>query len=254
MKLIIGNLKMNLLTPAERDRYLESFQKELANKNLENLEIVLCPPVLHLDVFAEKIAGKNVAVGAQNIFWDDRGSYTGEISPLMVKNFGGQYAIVGHSERRKYFGETDEMFNVKIKAALKNDLAVVFCVGETAEEKKMHQTSEVITQQLEKGLNELPLMKINKLVVAYEPVWAVGSDEVPAQDEIMLVRILIRKILIAKLGEEYANKIKILYGGSVNARTAEDVCLKPGMDGVLVGRESLIPVEFLRIAEIINKA
>lgn len=252
-KLIVGNLKMNILTVAERDRYCESFTKELGTKALAGVEIVLCPPVIHLENFAQKLKGGKVAIGVQNVFWDDRGSFTGEVSPLMVKNFGADYVIVGHSERRRYFGESDEMFNAKMKAALKNDLNVVFCVGETLEEKKANQTSEVIAEQLGKGLAELPLMKISKIVIAYEPVWAVGSDEVPSEDEIMLAKILIRKILVAKLGAEYADKVRILYGGSVNARTVEQVCLKPGMDGVLVGRESLIPVEFLRIAEIIDK-
>lgn len=244
---------MNLLTPAERDRYCESFAKELSGKELGETEIVLCPPVLHLENFVQKLKDGRVAVGAQNVFWEDRGSFTGEVSPLMVKNFGASHVIVGHSERRRYFGETDEMNNAKINAALKNDLSVVFCVGETQAQKEANQTSAVIAAQLQAGLAEIPLMKIGKIVIAYEPVWAVGTDQVPTEDEIMLAQILIKKILIAQFGQEYANKIKILYGGSVNARTAEQVCVKPGMDGVLVGRESLIPVEFLKIAEIIAK-
>lgn len=252
-KIIVGNLKMNILTVAERDRYCDSFVNELKSKELSSTEIVLCPPVVHLESFVRQLNDENISIGVQNVFWDDRGSFTGEVSPLMVKNFGADYVIVGHSERRRYFGETDEIFNAKIIASLRHNLNVVFCVGETLEEKKTNQTSEVIMRQINQGLNDIPQTKIGRIVIAYEPVWAVGSDAVPSEDEIMLARILIKKVLTQKFGAEYADKIRILYGGSVNARTAQQVCVKPGMDGVLVGRESLIPVEFLRIAEIINQ-
>ena len=251
--MIVGNLKMNILTSAERDRYSESFLKELQAKKFSGIEIMVCPPILHLENFVEKFKNEKVSVGVQNFFWEDRGSYTGEISPLMARNFGADFALVGHSERRNYFGETDLIFNAKIKAALRNDLNVIFCVGETEEEKKAQKTNDVIEHQIKIGLKEIPSNKIGKITIAYEPVWAVGSDLIPAEDEIMSVRILIRKTLIAELGKEYAEKIRILYGGSVNSRTVEQVCVKSGMDGVLVGRESLIPNEFLRIAEIINK-
>lgn len=252
MKYIIGNLKMNLLTPAERERYFETFVRELKGKNLSDVSVVLCPPALHLEKFVEKIGQEKVFIGAQNIFWEDRGSFTGEISSLMAKQFGAEYAIVGHSERRDIFGELNATANLKIQAALKNGLIPVYCIGETKKERQSNKTYEVIARQLKEGLAEIPLSKINKVIIAYEPVWAVGSDEVPSADEIMGTKILIKKTVGDMFGLADAEKVCVLYGGSVSSKTVGQVCIEPGMDGVLVGRESLIPMEFLKIAEIIN--
>lgn len=252
-KLAIGNLKMNLLTPAERDRYIESFQKVIEKIQILNTEIVLCPPALHIETFAKSLAGEKISVGAQNCFWEDRGSFTGEISPLMLKNFSTTHVIIGHSERRRYFGETDGIFNAKLSSALQAGLTPVYCIGETADEKQGGKTATVLVNQLEKGLKDVPLAKIGKIILAYEPVWAVGTDLVPNENDILVVKILIKKYLTEKFGNSVAEKMMILYGGSVNAKTVEQVCNGPEMDGVLVGRESLIPVEFLKIAEIIDK-
>lgn len=252
-KLIIGNLKMNILTPVERDRYFESFKTVLKQKNFSRSHIVLCPPVLHMETFAKKIKHKSVSFGAQNIFWEDRGSFTGEVSSLMVKNFGGEFVIVGHSERRKYFGETDAIINGKMQAALKANVVPVLCVGESQEQHQQGKTGSVIIGQLEHAFAEVPLAKLSKVVIAYEPIWAVGTDLVPTEHDILVVKILIKKFLTDHFGASVAEKIKILYGGSVNAKTVQQVCNQPEMDGVLVGRESLIPVEFLKIAEIIDQ-
>lgn len=251
-KLIVGNLKMNLLTIAERDRYLESLRKELKEKKLSDSEIVVCPPAVHLESFVARSEGEDFAVGAQNIFWEDRGSFTGEISALMVKNIGAKFVIVGHSERRKYFGETDEIVKAKINSVLGADLTPILCVGETMEEKEDGKTATVITNQIHGGLADVPLSRISSVVIAYEPVWAVGSDRIPTSDEIMSVKILIKKIFADTFGNPVAEKMRVLYGGSVKASTAKQVCLDADMDGVLVGRESLIPLEFAKIAEIIN--
>lgn len=253
MKLIVGNLKMNLLTVAERDRYLESLKKELKGKNLSDCEIVVCPPSLHLESFVGKVENSDFAVGAQNIFWEDRGSFTGEISAPMVKNIGAQYVIIGHSERRKYFDETNEVVKVKISSALSAGLVPVCCVGETLEDRHGGKTADVIISQIHEGLADVPVSKIASVVIAYEPVWAVGSDVIPTSDEIMEVRILIKKIFADTFGQPVAEKMKILYGGSVKAATAKQTCVDSGMDGVLVGRESLIPMEFIKIAEIISQ-
>lgn len=250
--MIVGNLKMNLLTSNERERYLESFRGELKKKKIVGAELVLCPPVIHLETFFKKIKNKQVSFGAQNIAWEERGSFTGEISAPMVKGLGGKYVIVGHSERRKYSAETNELANVKIKLALKNGLSPIYCVGETREERESGEMAKVIVKQLREGLQEIVSTKIASVVIAYEPVWAVGSDAVPTSNEILEVKILIRKILTEMFGPTIAGKIAILYGGSVKATMVKQVCLEPEMDGVLVGRESLIPVEFLKIAEIID--
>ncbi|HBI33548.1 MAG TPA: triose-phosphate isomerase [Candidatus Moranbacteria bacterium] len=252
-KLIVGNLKMNLLTVAERDRYLESFKKEIQGKNLTDCEIVLCPPAIHLESFAGKIEKNNFSVGAQNIFWEDRGSFTGEISAPMVKNIGVEYVIVGHSERRKNFNETNEIVKAKINSTLNANLTPICCVGETLQDRQTGKTTDIIISQIHEGLADVPVSRIASVVIAYEPVWAVGSDIVPTSDEIMEVRILIKKIFADTFGQAVAEKIKILYGGSVKAATTKQLCIDPGMDGVLVGRESLIPMELIKIAEIINQ-
>ena len=251
-KLVVGNLKMNLLTVAERDRYLESFQRDFEKLAKNSAEIVLCPPAVHLEKFVEKLKLKNVSVGAQNIFWEERGSFTGEISSLMVKNIGCKYAIIGHSERRKYFTESNENINAKIKSALKDNLIPIVCIGESQTERKNGETAEVIMAQLNQSLSDVPISRITEVVFAYEPIWAVGSDAIPTSDEILEVKITIRKLLVEKYGASAAEKVRILYGGSVNSKNVDQVCVEPQMDGVLVGRESLIPNEFLKIVSLIG--
>lgn len=252
-KLIVGNLKMNLLTTTERDRYLESLKKELKSKEFSNCKLVVCPPSIHLESFTGKMENGDFAVGAQNIFSEDRGSFTGEISAPMVKNVGASFVIIGHSERRKNFGETNEILKAKVGAVLNSNLTPIFCVGETLEERQNGKTADVIINQIHEGLADVPVSKIASVVIAYEPVWAVGSDAVPTSDEIMAVKILLKKIFADTFGVPVSEKMRILYGGSVKALTVKQVCIDPGMDGVLVGRESLIPLEFVKIAEIISQ-
>ena len=244
---------MNILTMAERDRFFETFKKEMKGKELGNSSVVLCPPAVHVESFVKKLKSEKVSIGGQDAFWEERGSYTGEISSPMLKNLGAEYVIIGHSERRRYFSEINDTANSKVKMALKNGLKVIYCVGETSEQRQAGNTPEVIIEQVMQGLLEVPATKINSVTVAYEPVWAVGSDVIPTSNEILEVKVLIRKILADMYGLAAAEKIRILYGGSVKAATAEQVCLDPGMDGVLVGRESLVPQEFLKVAEIIDK-
>jgi len=251
-KIVVGNIKMNLLSREEREKYFDIFEKELSGKIFNNTEIVLCPPTIHLEAF-KYWKNKKLAIGAQNVFSEDKGSYTGEISPIMLKNFGCEYVIVGHSERRRYFSESNEEINLKTIFALKKSLIPILCVGETKIEKENHATLQIIAKQVKEGLKDISRAKAEKIVIAYEPVWAVGSDEVPTSNEIMEAKVLIRKILVELFGKKYAEKVRILYGGSVNSRTVRQVSVEPGMDGVLVGRESLNPHEFLKIVEIISK-
>ncbi|GBE16342.1 triosephosphate isomerase [bacterium BMS3Abin15] len=267
-KLIVGNLKMNILSPAERERYFKSFNNELGRKSFKKVEIIICPPFIHLESFASNLGSKTVhpvksaeggakqfnmvKIGAQDMHWEDRGSYTGGISPTMIKNTGAEYVIIGHSERRKYFGETNEIVNLKIKSALKNRLTPIVCIGETKEEKEMDITMDIIIQQIREGLCDITRTQMDKIIFAYEPVWAVGSDVVPSSDEIMGARLLIKKILTEKYGHKYIEKVKILYGGSVNYRIIKQVCIEPEMSGVLVGGESLVPHDFIKIAQEID--
>lgn len=252
MKYIIGNLKMSLISDVELEHYFEAFKNEIKGKKLENVVVVLCPPSVYLKDFARELKNKKVSVGAQNIFWEKSGSFTGEISSAMVKNSAGEYAIIGHSERRRYFGETNETANLKIKAAFKERLISLFCLGEALSERRSGLTGKVIADQLQKGLEGVSTANLEKIIFIYEPVWAVGTDAVPSINEIMEIKILIRKILAEKYNLKYSQRAIILYGGSVNPKIINEVCLKPGMDGVLVGRESLNPREFIKIAELLN--
>lgn len=242
---------MNLLSVEEREKYLDWMKKELTGKKFEQTEIVLCPPFVHLEAFA-KIKSKKVNLGAQNVCIESKGSYTGEVSPLMLKNIGCEYVIIGHSERRKYFGESDEEVNMKMAVALKAGLNVVLCVGETKKEREDGRAMEVTTRQLEGALFNINRSKAEHIIVVYEPVWAVGSDEVPTANEIMEARLIIKKILVNLFGKKYAEQVAILYGGSVNAKNAGQVCVESGMDGALIGRESLLPNELVKIAGIID--
>lgn len=251
-KIVVGNLKMNILSVSERERYLVNFKKELTNKIFRGVELVLCPPFVHIESF-KKGLGKKIKVGAQNMFWKKEGAFTGEISPVMIKNLGADYVIVGHSERRKYFCETGEEMNLKIIEALKLGLTPIVCVGESRTEKDLNETHLVIERQMREALVGINRTKAKEIVVAYEPVWAVGSDQIPTTHEIMEARLLIKKILVGFFGKKYAENVRILYGGSVNSRSIKSVCIEPEMDGVLVGRESLAPYDFIKIAEILNK-
>lgn len=250
--LIIGNLKMNILTLVERERYIETFKKELKSKKLPDSKIILCPPAVHIENFFKNIKSDKVFFGAQNIFSEERGSYTGEISAPMIKNIGAKYVIVGHSERKRYFFEDNQIANAKIRLALKNGLIPVYCVGETKDERLLGNAAEVIMKQITEGLADISSAKIQTVVIVYEPVWAVGSDEVPTCNEILEAKILIKKLFSHAYSPAIAEKIKILYGGSVKNKTVKQVCLDAGMDGALIGRESLIPSEFLKIAEAIS--
>lgn len=250
-KLIVANLKMNLLSVAEREQYLKALKKETKGKKFQKAELVVCPPFVHLEAFQKARLGK-ARLGAQDMFWERSGSFTGEISPAMLKNFGCEFVIIGHSERRRYFGENDEEVKMKILAAFKNGLKPILCVGETRVERTGGQMARVIIRQVKSALLELPRVKTENLTIAYEPVWAIGSDVTPTAHEIMEVKVLIRKILVEMFDKKHADLVRLLYGGNVTPQTAKDTCLEPGLDGVLVGRASLVPREFIKIAEILN--
>lgn len=255
-KLIVGNLKMNILTLAERERYFASFKKELKKKKLTNSQVVLCPPSVHIESFVKKIKGKAVSIGAQNIFWEEKGAYTGEISAPMVKNLGAEYVILGHSDQRRYFFENDEKINLKIASALKSNLKIILCIGENGEQKKSGNGEVTIGEQLEGCLKNISPAKIANVSACYEPVWAISSnnpDHLPTTDEIMSAKLLIKKFLVRKYGLKIAEKMKIIYGGSVAPSSVKETCIDSGMDGALVGKESLTPSSFVRIAEIIDK-
>jgi len=251
-KIIVANLKMNLVLKFELDRWIKNFLQQRQNVSFNKTEIVICTPALHLDNFVKELKSFDVKIGAQDCFWERKGSYTGGVSATAVKSLGGEYVILGHSERRKYFGETNEIISLKLKTSTSVGLKSILCVGETMEERKKDLTGQVLNRQLSDCLNNFPQGRLDKLLLCYEPIWAISSNDPvapPTTDEIMTARLMIKKMLVRKYGAKLAEKIKILYGGSVNQRNIEEVCLNSGMDGVLVGKASLVPNEFLGIVK-----
>lgn len=249
-KIIIGNLKMNLISASERERYLKLFKKELAGKKFADTEIVLCPPAIHIESFA-KAFGKKIKIGGQNCFWKEEGSFTGEISPAMLKNFGCEYVILGHSERRKNLRENNQDINLKIISVLENKFKPILCVGENAEQKNKNAT--VVVEQLKECLTGVSKGKIEDVVICYEPVWAISSnnpDHLPTTNEIMGARLIIKKFLVLEYGLKIAEKVRIIYGGSVAPNNAKETCIDAGMDGALVGKESLTPRSFIKIVSL----
>lgn len=245
-------MKMNPVSAVEFDRYLDMLEKELANKEFEKTEIVICPPAVYLQKLIDrKLPG--VKAGVQDIFWERQGAYTGQISAAMVKSMGAQYAIVGHSERRQHFGEDEEIINLKLKAILKEGLQAILCIGESAEERKRGQTPAVLKKQLAGSLADVGAGKLEYVSVAYEPIWAVGTDKTPTADEILEAKIMIKKALAEMHSAKSMEKVRLLYGGSVKSNCVDDVCLDPAMDGALIGRESLVPYELVKIAKIIDE-
>jgi len=250
-KLVIGNMKMNPVSLVEFERYLDALEKETKGKNFERTEIVICPPMVFLQKILDRKL-KNVIAGVQDIFWEYQGAFTGEISSGMVKAMGASYAIVGHSERRKYFGENEEMISLKLKAVLKSGLNAILCVGESDEERKRNQTAPVLKKQLKGSLAGVGSGKIECVNIVYEPIWAVGSDNLPTSDEILEAKLIIKKALSEMYSMKTLEKVRLLYGGSVKSFLVNQVCLDPAMDGVLVGRESLQPYELIKIASSVD--
>ena len=242
---------MNLLSVKERMSYGNLLKKEFSDKKLANIEVVICPPFVHLEALSK--LSKKVKIGAQDVFSEDSGSYTGEISPLMLKSIDCKYVILGHSERRRYFSENNHEINLKVIAALKNSLKPVLCVGEDASQKM--EGDAVMINQLTECLLDVSKERIREVVICYEPAWAISSnnpDHLPTANDIMSARLLIQKFLVSKYGAEIVKEVSIIYGGSVAVSNVMEVCLESKMDGALIGRESLYPHQFAKIAQIMN--
>ena len=245
--LIIANWKCNPLTIKEAQELFQAINKG-AEKN-KKAEIVVCPPFLF--VFNLKPYTLHLKLGAQDCFWEQKGAYTGEISPSMLKDAGCEYVIVGHSERRKYFGETDEMISKKIKSVLEAGLVPIFCAGETEEERKKQETEIILRKQIIFGLEAISKAEIGKIVIAYEPVWAIGTGNPCSIEEAQKTGLFIRKLLADNYGPA-SQKTKIIYGGSVNAKNAAGYIREGGLEGLLVGGASLDPKEFAEIAKSVS--
>jgi len=248
---VVGNLKMNMLSREEADQYVAVLKREAKGKEYRHVQGVICPSFLFLEAFEHLPTG--IERGAQNVFWEKSGAYTGEISPVMLKNAGVNYVIIGHSERRTLLGETDEVVKQKTLSALKNLLVPIVCIGETKEERESEKTSQVLEMQVRNIFSGLSRIQAEKIIIAYEPRWAIGSDILPTSDEILQVKVLLRKVLQDEFDAETAERISVLYGGSVKSSFLAAVTWESQMDGVLVGRESLFPFEVIKMMNMLEE-
>ena len=239
-----GNWKM-YKTPAETTAFFEKF-RPLTGKS-EHCEIVICPPFTNLAAAVEAARGTTIRVGAQNIGWAKEGAFTGEISGPMIHAVGATHAIVGHSERRQYFGETDETVLKRTQAALEFGLTPIVCVGERLEEREGGNTEAVLVGQFQKGIAGLSEQQFAKIVIAYEPVWAIGTGKTATPEIAADAHRAIRAQVRAKFGKDASDAVRILYGGSVKPDNVKSLMAQPEIDGSLVGGASLDPVSFASI-------
>ena len=242
---IAGNWKMYKTIPEAVE--LAKALKEASSEQIE-AELVVIPPMTALSEVKKATEGSQVKLGAQNIFWEDEGAFTGEISAPMLKAAGCEYAVIGHSERRQYFGETDETVNRKIKAALAHDLIPIMCIGESLDEREKGKTIEKVEDQINAGLEELGKDEISRLIIAYEPIWAIGTGLTATPSQAEEVHIFIREKLAEKYGNETASCAIILYGGSVKPANTYELIKEKNINGALVGGASLEADSFIHIA------
>lgn len=243
---IAGNWKMNKTT-------LESIAlvKELKDfvRNVKGVDIVVCPPFTSLWPTREIVNETNIKLGAQNLYKEEQGAFTGEISPLMLKDIGCEYVILGHSERRKYFKETSEEVAKKTKVAFTHQLLPIVCVGENLEERESGQFKEIIKQEIEALFHEIDSVYASKLIIAYEPIWAIGTGRSSSPEDADSVIKFIRQLFLSQYGINVAEQIRILYGGSVNAKNICEFMEKSDIDGALVGGASLHALSFSQIVK-----
>lgn len=242
-KIVAGNWKMNK-TAAEATELIEAIKVEL--EGVSGVDVVVCPPTTALKEAAAAVEGSVIGLGAQNVHWAESGAYTGEVSTEMVKELGVKYVIIGHSERRQYFGETNETVNKRTKAAIAAGLTPLVCVGETLEERDSGQMESIIINQVKEGLAELE-DDIGKIVVAYEPVWAIGTGRTASPAQAQEVHALIRRTIAEISSGDLANTVRIQYGGSMKPANAAELLSQPDIDGGLIGGAALEAESFAAI-------
>lgn len=242
-KLVAGNWKMNK-TSADGQALVEALKAELAD--CREVDVVVCPPFTALKPVGDVISKTSIKLGAQNMHWESHGAYTGEISAAMLRDLFCHFVILGHSERRSYFGETDASVNQKVKAALATNLTPILCVGETLAERDAGRMAEVIERQVRGGLAGIDL-KLGHVIIAYEPVWAIGTGRTASPAQAQDVHALIRTLLTEMAGAEVANGMRILYGGSMKPDNAASLMAQPDIDGGLIGGASLEARAFIDI-------
>ena len=243
--LIAGNWKMNT-DHASAVALAEGVAKGAGE--IENADLLVCPPFIYLESVGKALAGSPVALGAQNMYAQPNGAFTGETSASMLTDVGAEYVILGHSERRNILGESDAVVNEKTKAALEAGLVPIVCVGELLEQREAGKTAEVIAEQFKGSLADLTAEQVGRIVLAYEPVWAIGTGKVATPEQAEEVHADLRKLLVDSYNGEIADTVRILYGGSVKPSNAAELISQPNVDGALVGGASLKPEDFLGIA------
>jgi triosephosphate isomerase len=245
-KLIAANWKM-YKTPDQTCAFFREFLPMVAGHDRD--EVAVCPPFIDLPAATEAAKGSNVAIGGQDLYWEKEGAFTGEISPTMLLALGCTHVIIGHSERRQYFGETDDTVNLKLKGALAAGLTPIVCVGEVLEEREAGLTDDVLRRQCVRAFHKLSGRKAAKLVIAYEPVWAIGTGKTATPQMATEAHALIRNEVGKALGDELAKNVRILYGGSVKPENAKALMSEEEIDGALVGGASLDPKSFAAIVK-----
>ncbi len=244
--IIAGNWKMNK-TAGETKTLIEELKPLVSG--VSNVDIVICPPFVNLETAADALKGCNIKLGAQNMHFEESGAYTGEIAPAMLKEIGVEYVILGHSERRQYFAETDEGVNKKVKTALKNGLKPIVCVGETLEEREAAITSEVVCKQTKLALLGLSEDEAAGVVLAYEPIWAIGTGKTATAEDANETIAAIRAAVKEAFSSDTAEKIRIQYGGSMKPANAAELMAKPDIDGGLIGGASLKAEDFSKVVK-----
>ena len=242
--IIAGNWKLNK-TSHESIEFVTLLKRYVSN--VSDVDIVVCPVFTALCDIKDVLLETNIGLGAQNLFWEDAGAFTGEVSGLLLKDAGAEYVIIGHSERRQYFGETNQTVNKKIKAALKSGLIPIVCVGEVLEEREQNKTTKVVTTQMKEGLEGVSKEDVKKIIIAYEPVWAIGTGKTATPGQAQQVHQLIRQLLTQMCGEDVAQRVRIQYGGSVKPENIAELMAQPDIDGALVGGASLKVDSFVDI-------
>ncbi len=248
--IIAGNWKMNM-TPSQTETLISELAPLVSGK--DGCEIVLCVPFVDIAAAKKAAEGTNIKIGAQNVHFAASGAYTGEISAAMLKECGVEYVVIGHSERRQYFGETDITVNQRLKAGIEGGLKVILCVGELLEQREMGITAETVAIQTKIALLDVTAEQLKDIVIAYEPVWAIGTGKTATSDQADEVCGIIRDVIADKYGREAAEAITIQYGGSMNAKNADELLSKVNVDGGLIGGASLKAVDFSQIVEAAQK-
>ena len=249
-KVIAGNWKMNK-TSSEASEFIDEVIKNVSND--DSVEAIVCAPFPYLATLVEKAKGSRVKVSAQNMHYAEDGAFTGEVSPVMLKDLGVTHVVLGHSERREYFGETDETVNKKTHAAFKHDLSPIVCVGETLEQREANETMNHIESQVKKAIEGLTADQVSNTIIAYEPIWAIGTGKTASNEDANDVCAHIRNVIKEDISADVAEKVIIQYGGSVKPENIGSLLEQSDIDGGLVGGASLEAASFVKLVEAVSK-